>query len=163
MTTREQISAASAVAPAAAISAARMRSAGSACRCCSASDPMMRFRTQLELNEWWHKLRNREHGRVLSASRCACSRTRRRKFSSRTRKLEQRGVSRGELCVRAMRGRGLAAELLRVEWGDHVAHNFNPIVAGASGVAIPRATEHICRVAVDVSPRVRSAHGLWQT
>ena len=66
------------------------------------------------------------------------------------------GADREENCVRAMRGRGLAAELLRVEWGDHVAHNFNPIVAGAAGVAIPRAIEHICRVAVDVSPRVRS-------
>ena len=124
----------------------------------------MRFRTQLELNEWWQAKPGEHRQTGFVACRCCVSsRTRRRKVSGKPQELEQRGGSRGELCVRAMRGRGLAAELLRVEWGDHVAHNFNPIVAGAAGVAIPRAIEHICRVAVDVSPRVRSAHGLWQT
>ena len=117
----------------------------------------MRFRTQLELNVLLRKLESREerHGRVLSDSCVRSSRTRRRKLSS---KLENsnNGADREDFCVRAMRGRELAAELHRVEWGDHVAHNFNPIVAAAAGVAIPRAIEHICRVAVDVSPRVRS-------
>ena len=112
---------------------------------------MMRFRTQLELNEWWQAKRE-GIGRVLLD---ISSRTRRRKLSS---KLENsnNGADREDFCVRAMRGRELAAELHRVEWGGHVAHNFNPIVAAAAGVAIPRAIEHICRVAVDVSPRVRS-------
>ena len=117
---------------------------------------MMRFRTQLELNEWWQAKPGEHRQTGFVACRCCVSsRTRRRKLSS---KLENsnNGADREENCVRAMRGRELAAELHRVEWGGHVAHNFNPIVAGAAGVAIPRAIEHICRVAVDVSPRVRS-------
>ena len=80
------------------------------------------------------------------------------------------GADREENCVRAMRGRGLAAELLRVEWGDHVAHNFNPIVAGAAGVAIPVdimksfvQSEAIRRVAVHVSPRARSGKRFRKT